>query len=129
MNFKKEMEERLVIDLLWLDDEYEVVEPGIFWLIKHGFDVKYVKSWLEAEDALKNKRYPLLITDYSMPKVTGKSVCRMVKKSYPEIKIIMCSGTVRIFDRELQDVVGIDDFIEKPYSFSDLIVRIRNLIK
>ena len=111
----------LVVDdddgLLFLIGEY----LGAF-----GFDFTTASSVAQARHRLKHGRYDLVISDLHMGGESGLDLFRYVSARYPTIRFILMTGCLdsRIKREALK--LGVCDYMEKPFQFSDLIEIIRN---
>ena len=70
----------------------------------------------------------LVITDLDMPKMDGMTLLGKVKKKYPEIKVIMISGTKSDIERKLALAYGVDRFLKKPFKLEQLQKAIQELL-
>jgi CheY-like chemotaxis protein len=69
----------------------------------------------------------LLVTDQTMPGMTGAELVRQVLSIRPEMPIIMCTGYSETFSQEMARKMGIRDYILKPTDFRQLAARIKSL--
>lgn len=73
--------------------------------------------------------YDLIILDNVMPKMDGKEVCENIRKKKKRVPILILSVKSRVADKvELLDA-GADDYMEKPFSFKELIARVRAILR
>ncbi|HEY4347166.1 MAG TPA: response regulator transcription factor [Gaiellaceae bacterium] len=79
-------------------------------------------------DALADSGYDVVILDWSLPKLTGIDVCRMLRAESP-VPIIMLTAKETEIDRVLGLEMGADDYVVKPFSTKELISRVRALIR
>ncbi|HWH68414.1 MAG TPA: response regulator [Candidatus Sulfotelmatobacter sp.] len=117
--------------ILVVDDEPEAVELVGFNLHQAGFDV------LTAGDgtaALKQARAilpSLIVLDLMLPGVDGLEVCKMLRRdpATASIPIIMLTAKAAEMDRVLGLELGADDYVTKPFSPRELVLRIKKLLQ
>ncbi len=113
--------------ILVVDDESCVAETMKEYLIAEGFEVKVCSSGPEALEYLENEYVDLILLDVVMPGMCGIKVAKKIKteqKKISVIPIIMLSAK----DSEEDKVSGLeyaDDYVTKPFSFEELIARIK----
>lgn len=73
--------------------------------------------------------YDLILLDNVMPKKNGKEVCLAIREKKKDVPIIMLSVKSEIPDKLELLNIGADDYLTKPFSFEELLARIRNVIK
>jgi two-component system, OmpR family, response regulator len=90
-------------------------------------DLDHVKSLTDAGEYLAKENPEVIILDNKLPDGFGVDYISVLKKQYPDIKIIMISG----FDGSAKDVAlenGADVFLEKPFTKDQLYSSIKNLL-
>jgi len=108
--------------LLFVDDEKLLAELGKDMLERYGYEVINKNSGLEAL-ALFQKQpeyFDLVITDQTMPGMTGVELSSRLLEIRPDIKIILCSGYSSIISEEETLSLGIKKFAFKPLTKNDL---------
>ena len=90
----------------------------------------YQFSAMEALDAFKLAKdsYDLVITDKTMPQMTGFDLTREIKKLRPDIPVILCTGFGEKEDTEKSKAVGINGFVVKPLNRQKLAETIRKVL-
>ena len=83
----------------------------------------------EAQHLAAEYDYDLMILDLKMPRMGGLQVIRRVKEQKPSLPIIILSGMSRIEDRVMGLDSGADDYLTKPFSFSELSARVRAVMR
>lgn len=83
---------------------------------------------LAAQLALENE-YDLLILDMNLPKVDGLEVLRRVRAKKPSLPILVLSARSRVEERVQTLDTGADDYLIKPFSFTELSARVRALMR
>ena len=116
--------------ILFVDDEPSLVDIGTRMLSSIGYVVTGVLSSVDALNIFRAEpdRFDLVITDMTLPKMTGMDLSRKLLQIRPDIPIIICSG---INDPETEVQVkslGIKSFLQKPLTRRELSQTIRNTI-
>lgn len=103
-------------NILFVDDEELIVDLGKQLFEKLGYLVTGCTSSIEALKIFKNNphKFDLVITDETMPKLTGKMLAAELNIIRPETPIILCSGLVSDIDKDDAAAKGIKAFILKP---------------
>ena len=117
--------------ILIVDDETMNLEFFEVMLSKLGFEVEEAKDGIEALEKVK-KFYPdLILLDNVMPKMSGWEVTKILKEDpkYHGISIIMFSALDNVKDKVAGFELGVDDYITKPFSFSEVLARIKATLR
>ena len=95
-----------------------------------GYEVDARTSSVEALELFKSQpdRFDMVITDMTMPNMTGDMLARELIKIRPDIPIILCTGFSEKITEEKAKGIGIRKFILKPISMSDLAKAIREVM-
>ena len=117
--------------VLVVDDEPDALELVEFNLRNEGFDVT---SAVDGNEALRKAREiipDVILLDLMLPEVDGLEVCKIIRRNdvTSDIPIIMLTAKADEIDRVLGLELGADDYLTKPYSPRELILRIKNLLK
>jgi len=115
--------------ILYADDDTEIREIIKDILVKEGYDVLIAKDGNEALNLTKQSLPDLIILDYFMPGLTGEQVCMALKKDSQtqHIPVIIVTGYPNEKEKSLS--AGAVDFINKPIEKTDLLLRIRSVLK
>ncbi|MBG0788983.1 MAG: response regulator [Desulfovibrionaceae bacterium] len=116
--------------ILFVDDEKPLADIGMEMLESCGFEVVTRTSSVEALEAFKfrSRDFDLVITDQTMPNMTGMEFAREILKIRPDMPIILCTGFSDAVSYDRLRDVGIGDFIMKPILKHDLIASISRLL-
>lgn len=114
--------------LLIVDDEMRIRELIKKYAKFEGYEVEEAADGLEALEKCRTGEYDLLILDVMMPGLDGFSVCREVRKRRP-VPVIMLSARGEEYDRIHGFEVGIDDYVVKPFSPRELMMRVAAVLK
>ena len=116
--------------ILFVDDEQMILDIGNGVLEELGYDVITKKSSVEALDLFRAEpdRFDLVITDMTMPKMTGDQLSRELMKIRPDIPIILCTGFNPKISEEKAKEIGIKAFAMKPLVRKDMADIVRKVL-
>ena len=94
-----------------------------------GYRVTSFSNSLDALEAFKVEpdRFDLLITDLTMPKITGLELAEKVFEINPDMPVILCTGFSELVSKEKAEALGIKDFLLKPVLRKELSNAIRRI--
>lgn len=117
--------------ILIVDDEPDAIEMIEFNLKSNGFDVV---TAADGEEALAKARAvlpDLILLDVMLPEVDGMEVCKILRRDERTsgIPIIMLTAKAAEIDRVLGLELGADDYVTKPFSIRELVLRVKRLLR
>jgi PleD family two-component response regulator len=116
--------------ILVVDDEDHIRRILRFQLEKHGYRVVLAENGEIALELVRREAPDLVILDLMMPKIDGFETCRRIRQNFQtaQIPIIMLTAKSELPDKikGLQD--GANDYLIKPYSNEELLLRVRNVL-
>jgi DNA-binding response OmpR family regulator len=117
--------------ILVVDDEPEAVELVEFNLKQAGFDVLTAVDGSEAVKKARTAVPNMIVLDLMLPEIDGLEVCKMLRRDAATggIPIIMLTAKAAEIDRVLGLELGADDYITKPFSPRELVLRIRKILE
>lgn len=115
--------------ILVVDDESKIREMIRKYAEYEGFSVNEACDGLEAVDKAAASSYDLIVMDIMMPNLDGFSACREIRKNQPEIPVIMLSALGEEYDKIHGFDLGVDDYVVKPFSPKELMMRIHAILK
>jgi DNA-binding response OmpR family regulator len=117
--------------ILVVDDEPEAIELIEFNLEQAGFDVISAADGAEALKKARASLPALIVLDLMMPEVDGLEVCKILRRdpATSGIPIVMLTAKAAELDRILGLELGADDYITKPFSPRELVLRIKNILQ
>ncbi|MCG8684870.1 MAG: response regulator [Desulfobacterales bacterium] len=114
--------------ILFVDDEDYLAEVGKEMLEDYGYKVDIETSPAKALALFEKEpdRYDLLITDYTMPGMTGDQLVEKLLTIRPGLPVILCSG-IRLA-QDLENTKGISRILMKPFDMDQLIDIVREVL-
>jgi DNA-binding response OmpR family regulator len=116
--------------ILLVDDEPDALEVLGFKLREAGFTPLFAKDGARALAAARNDRPDLIVLDLMLPEVDGLEVCKILRRdsATASIPILMLTARAAEMDRVLGLELGADDYVTKPFSPRELVLRVRKLL-
>jgi len=117
--------------VLVIEDERDLVDLLSFNLRNASFDVEVAATAADALVATSGRNFDLVLLDLMLPDLPGTDVCRKLKAS-PKTRstpVIMVTARGEEVDRVVGFELGADDFVTKPFSMRELLLRIRAVLR
>jgi two-component system phosphate regulon response regulator PhoB len=117
--------------VLVVDDEEDIRRLVTFNLSDAGFKVESVENGADALVAAARLRPSVVVLDLMLPDVSGMEVCRRLRadESVADAAILMLTARGDEYDRVLGFEVGADDYVVKPFSVRELVMRVKGLAR
>ena len=111
-----------------VEDEYDLANLVVKYLLKDGYEVERFSSGEEALNHI-NDKVDLWILDIMLPgSVNGYDLIKAIKNNNPLMPVIFTSARDQDIDRVLGLELGGDDYVSKPYSLRELMLRVKNIL-
>ena len=114
--------------ILIVEDEASFSEALAFLLGKEGFVVDTASTGTEALEKFSRNEFDLILLDLMLPEISGIEVCRTIR-TQSQVPIIMLTAKDTEIDKVVGLELGADDYVTKPYSRSELVARIRAVLR
>jgi len=116
--------------ILFVDDEQALADLGKRMLQHLGYQVTVRTSSIEALEAFKAQpdKYDLLVTDMTMPNMTGKDLSRELLRIRPGFPIILCTGFSEMITEDSAKQMGIKAFVMKPLVLREIAETVRRTL-
>ncbi|MBA4366990.1 MAG: hypothetical protein C0403_05055 [Desulfobacterium sp.] len=113
--------------VLFVDDEKFLVDIGIEMLNDLGYKVEGRTSSYDALEAFRANpdKYDIVITDMTMPEMSGDKLAMEIKKIRSDIPIIICSGFSKVMTQEKAQRIGVKSLLNKPITMEEMAHTIR----
>jgi DNA-binding response OmpR family regulator len=115
--------------ILVVDDDPTVAEVVAGYLARAGFAVDRASDGPAAVARAMAVRPDLVVLDLMLPEVGGLEVCRQVRAGHPQLPIIMLTALGEADERIAGLELGADDYVSKPFSPRELILRIESVLR
>ena len=117
--------------ILIVDDDPVTLDFFQLMLTKLGFAVEEASDGLDALEKMKDFHPDIILLDNIMPKMSGWELTKKLKedKEYQNIPIIMFSALDDVKDKVAGFELGVDDYITKPFNFSEVLARIKAMLR
>lgn len=116
--------------ILVVEDDADQRRLAASGLRSAGYRVVTAESGAEAVLTARTERPDLILLDVDLPDLDGMAVCRQLKldPALSSIPVIFCTARTGVIDRMAGLALGADDYINKPFAPSELLLRIRHLL-
>jgi two-component system cell cycle sensor histidine kinase/response regulator CckA len=113
-----------------VDDEKTAIDAIRPMLEGLGYNITARTSSVEALEAFRNNpdNFDLVLTDQTMPNMTGRDLARELKSARKDIPVILCTGFSEQIDEDSAKDLGIDAFLMKPVVMRQLAQTIREVL-
>jgi two-component system phosphate regulon response regulator PhoB len=117
--------------ILLVDDEPDVLDMLSLALNAEGFETIKANNGAEALAILREKKIDLIILDLMMPGMSGTEVCKQIRKhpQWENLPIIILTAKSSEIDRVLGLELGADDYVVKPCSPRELVLRVKSMLR
>lgn len=117
--------------ILVVEDEEDILDLISYNLKQAGFSVIAVESGEEALEVASEEKFSLVLLDLMLPGIDGLEVCRLLRAK-PETKnipVLMLTARTEEVDRIVGLELGADDYLTKPFSPRELVLRVRAILR
>ena len=121
----------MIAKILIVEDEPDIRDTLSYNFEKEGFEVLSSPNGKSALKLLESNEPKIVILDLMLPDMSGLDICRQIKndKKLSDTSIIMLTAKSEEVDRIVGFELGADDYVTKPFSIRELILRVKVLIK
>ena len=114
--------------LLIADDNEQILDVLKEYAIKENYNVYTAKTGKEALKEFNKRSYHAILLDVMMPEIDGFEVCREIRRN-SMVPIIMITARGEDFERIMGLDIGADDYVVKPFSPSEVMARLRAILR
>ncbi|HEU4964545.1 MAG TPA: response regulator, partial [Bacilli bacterium] len=115
--------------ILVVDDEERIRRLVRMYLERNAFDVEEAEDGGVALDMALTNEYDLIVLDLMLPTMDGRDICDALRKQGNETPIIMLTAAGDEMNRIQGFELGADDYVVKPFSPRELVMRVKALLK
>jgi CheY-like chemotaxis protein len=115
-------------NILWADDEIDLLKPHILFLQQRGYDVTPVNNGSDAVELAAEKHFDIVFLDENMPGISGLEALSQIKINKPNLPIVMITKNEE--ERIMEDAIGskIDDYLIKPINPSQILLSVKKIL-
>lgn len=114
--------------LLIVDDEVKIRDMIRKYALFEGYEVEEAEDGMVAVERCRTQDFDLIIMDVMMPNLDGFSACKEIQKM-KNIPVIMLSARGEEYDKLHGFEIGVDDYVVKPFSPKELMMRVQAVLK
>ncbi len=115
--------------LLIVEDEEDLADAIARGLRKQGYVVDIASDGEQGLELAQVYDYDLLILDLTLPLLDGLEVCERLRESQPNLLILILTARTQPYERAFGLNSGADDYLCKPFDWSELLARVRALLR
>ena len=115
--------------ILAIEDDIEIANFLQESLQREGFIVDIARDGDRGSFLSRTNEYDFIILDYILPEKDGLAVCKEIRQQRKDVPILMLSVRSSIPDKVKLLNLGVDDYLAKPFSLSELLARIRAILR
>ena len=112
-------------NILWVDDEIDLLKPHIIFLKEKGYGVDTSNNGQEAVDILKKKDFDIVFLDEQMPGLSGIETLMKMKADFPNLPVVMITKSEE--ETIMEDAIGsnISDYLIKPVNPNQILLCLK----
>ena len=114
--------------ILIVEDDLEITEQLTLFLTNNGFYYQHLDSGEQVVETVKDNPPDLILLDIMLPQKSGIECCREIR-AFADIPIVMMTAKVEEIDRLVGLEAGADDYVCKPFSAAELMLRIKAILR
>ena len=114
--------------ILVVDDEKRIRDIIVMYLLKEGYEVSDFDNADSAYEYFEKNKVDLIVLDIMMRGTNGLDLCKKIRRT-SDVPIIFVSARTEELDRILGLELGADDYLPKPFSVRELVIRIKNILR
>ena len=115
--------------VLVVDDDPTVSDVVRRYLERADYEVTLAGDGQGALDAVRSSRPDLVVLDLMLPGIDGLEVCRRLRRDDPNLPVVMLTALGDEADRVLGLSLGADDYVTKPFSPRELVLRVQSVLR
>lgn len=115
--------------ILVVEDEQKTAAYLQKGLEENGFVVEVAHNGEDGLFTATHNSFDLLILDVMLPKIDGWTILKKIRQTHPAVKVLFLTARDSVEDRVKGLELGADDYLIKPFAFSELLARVRTLLR
>lgn len=117
------------MEILIVEDEKKIADSLKKGLGELSYEVNVAYDGTMGEKMFEQQKYDLVILDINLPGINGIELCKIIRQKNKSVPVLMLTTFGSVPDKVEGFDAGADDYMVKPFSFDELIVRIRALLR
>lgn len=115
-------------NILWADDEIDLLKPHILFLQQRGYDITPVNNGSEAVELCASRHFDVVFLDENMPGVSGLEALTLIKNSKPSLPVVMITKNEE--EQIMEEAIGakIDDYLIKPLNPNQILMSVKKIL-
>ena len=115
-------------NILWADDEIDLLKPHILFLNNKGYDITPVNSGADAIDKFENQYFDLVFLDENMPGMSGLETLGVIKANKPNVPVVMITKSEE--EHIMEEAIGskIADYLIKPLNPNQILLSVKKIL-
>lgn len=116
-------------NILWADDEIDLLKPHILFLNQRGYDITPVNNGSEAVELSEKKNFDVVFLDENMPGMSGLEALNLIKINKPTLPVVMITKNEE--ERIMEEAIGakIADYLIKPLNPSQILLSVKKILE
>src|SRR3989304_146749 len=116
------------VNILWADDEIDLLKPHILFLKEKGYEVKTAKSGNEAVGMIKAELFDIVFLDENMPGLSGIETLARIKNHSADLPVVMITKSEE--EQIMEDAIGskISDYLIKPVNPNQILLSLKKTL-
>ncbi|WKK75185.2 PglZ domain-containing protein [Marivirga salinae] len=114
--------------ILWADDEIDLLKPHIIFLENKGYQITPVNNGSEAVDLCKEQKFDVVFLDENMPGMTGLEALSLIKSNNPNIPVVMITKSEEEYIMEEAIGSKIADYLIKPLNPNQILLSVKKIL-
>lgn len=115
--------------ILLVEDEIRIAQSVKKGLEEHGYDVETAYDGQYGKKMILERNYDLIVLDIILPEINGIELCKEIRMNSVKTPVLMLTALGTTYDKVVGLDSGADDYLSKPFSFDELLARIRALLR
>src|ERR1051326_4810563 len=117
------------VNILWADDEIDLLKPHILFLQEKGYDVKTAKSGDEAVGMIKAEPFDIVFLDEQMPGLSGIETLSRIKSANSDLPVVMITKSEE--EHIMEEAIGskISDYLIKPVNPNQILLSLKKILE
>lgn len=115
-------------NILWVDDEIEMLKPHHLFLEERGYTVEKANNGSDALDLVKSRSFDVIFLDENMPGMSGLEVLEVVKELKPELPVVMITKSEEEQIMEMAIGSKIADYLIKPVNPNQILLALKKIL-